>query len=84
VADLNPYQQKIVKRYYENLDALAVQKLAELTSDLYLASAKKRQGLWTRIEAALRNLKIPQERIDHLRKQDDPALLAGLVKELQG
>jgi hypothetical protein len=84
MADLSPYQQKIVKRYYDNLDASALQKLAELTSDLYLSSGKKRQTVWTRVEAALKNLKVPQERIDHLKAKDDPALLAALVKELQG
>src|SRR4051794_308636 len=30
MADLSPHQQKIVKRYYENIDATARQKLAEL------------------------------------------------------
>ena len=84
MADLNPYQQKIVKRYYENLDATSLQKLGELAGDLYLATGKKRQGVWARIEAALKNLKVPQERIDHLKAKDDPALVAGLVKELQG
>ena len=84
MADLNPYQQKIVKRYYENLGDSSLQKLAELTSDLYLSTGKKRQGVWTRIEAALRHLKVAEERIAHLRAKDDPALLAALVKELQG
>ena len=84
MADLNPYQQKIVKRYYDNLDATSVQKLAELVGELYLASGKKRQTVWKRIESALTNLKIPQTRIDHLKAQDNPTLLADLVKELQG
>ncbi len=84
MADLNPYQQKIVKRYYDNLDASSLQKLGELTGDLYLATGKKRQTVWTRIEAALKNLKVAPERIAHLKAKDDPALLAALVKELQG
>lgn len=84
MADLNPHQQKIVKRYYDNLDSLSAQKLAELVGELYLAEGKKRQTVWKRIESALKNLNIPQTRIDHLKAQDDPALLADLVKQLQG
>lgn len=83
MADLSPYQQKIVKRYYDNLDTTARQKLAELVSDLYLATGKKRQTVWKNIESALQKLEIPQTRIDHLKAKDDPALVAAIVKELQ-
>ena len=34
MADLTPHQQKIVKRYYDNIDAIGLQRLAELVSDL--------------------------------------------------
>src|SRR5262249_28956219 len=43
MADFTPYQQKVIKRYYDNQDALARQRLAELVSDLYLTTGKKRQ-----------------------------------------
>jgi hypothetical protein len=82
--DFSPHQQKIIKRYYENQEALAVQRLAELVSDLYLATGKKRQRVWENLESAIQKLAIPQARIDHLKKQDNPALVAELVKELQG
>ena len=82
--DYTPYQQKIIKRYYDNQDTLAAQKLAELVSDLYLATGKKRQRVWESLESAMQKLGIPQQRIDHLKKQDNPALVAELVKELQG
>jgi hypothetical protein len=84
MADFTPYQQKVIKRYYENQDPLALQRLAELVSDLYLATGKKRQRVWENLVLAMRKLGIPQERIDHLKKQDNPALLAEVVKELQG
>jgi hypothetical protein len=83
MADLTPHQQKIVKRYYQNQDALAVQRLAELVSDLYLSTGKKRERVWVNLEAHMKTLGVPQVRIDHLRKQDNPALVAELVKELQ-
>lgn len=83
MADHTPYQQKIIKRYYDNRDGLASQRLAELVSDLYLATGKKRQRVWDDVESAMQKLGIPQQRIDHLRKQDNPALVADVVKELQ-
>ena len=82
--DYTPHQQKIIKRYYQNQDAINIQKLAELVTDLYLAEGKKRQTVWKRIVAAMQKLKIPEQRIQHLLSKDDPQLLANLVKELQG
>ena len=79
-----PYQQKIIKRYYDNADAINLQKLAELVTDLYLAEGKKRDGLWKRIAAAMQKLKVPEQRIKHIVEKNDPQLLANLVKELQG
>lgn len=82
MADLTPYQQKIVKRYYDNQDTLQRQRLAELVSELYLSEGKKRQGVWKKIVSALQKLEIPQSRIDHLVAKDNPALVAEVVKEL--
>ena len=39
--DYSAHQQKIIKRYYENIDQIALQRLAELVGDLYLATGKK-------------------------------------------
>lgn len=83
MADLTPHQQKIVKRYYDNLDTIGLQRLAELVGDLYLATGKKRQKIWDQIEAAMQKLNVPQVRIDHLKQKDNAALVADLVKELQ-
>lgn len=80
--DYSPYQQKIIKRYYNNQDTLLRQRLAELVSDLYLSEGKKRQRVWKSAAEAMLKLGVPQARIDHLLKQDDPALLAQVVKEL--
>jgi hypothetical protein len=80
--DYTPYQQKIIKRYYDNQDTLMVQRLAELVGELYLTQGKKRQKAWASAVAAMQKLAVPQARIDHLVKQDNPALVAELVKEL--
>jgi hypothetical protein len=82
--DFTPYQQKIIKRYYDNQQSLGRQRLAELVSELYLSTGKKRERVWTQVVAAMQKLRIPQERIDHLRKQDNPALIAEVVKHLEG
>ena len=82
MADYSKHQQKIIKNYYENLDTISLQKLGECVTELYLAQGKKRQQQWKRIVTALEKLKVPQSRIEHLVKQDDPALVAKLLDEL--
>jgi hypothetical protein len=80
--DFTPHQQKIIKRYYDNHDTILLQRLAELVSDLYLSEGKKRQRVWTQATAAMEKLGVPKSRVEHLRVQDNPALLAEVVKEL--
>jgi hypothetical protein len=82
--DFTPHQQRIIKRYYANQDKIQLQKLSELVTELYLAEGKKRQRLWQTAAAAMKKLEVPQSRIDHILQRDDVALLARLVKELQG
>ncbi len=76
------YQENIIKNYYRNRDALALQKLSEHVTELYLETGKARQRRWKHIVAALEKLEVPASRIQHLQQQDDPALLARLVEEL--
>lgn len=84
MSDYTPYQQKIIKRYYNNQDTIQRQRLAELVSELYLAQGKKRERAWQAAAVAMQKLGVPQSRIDHLVKQDNPALVAQVVKELEG
>ena len=81
--DFSRHQQGIIKRYYQNAPTINLQRLSELVTDLYLAEGKKRAKVWDSIATALKKLDIPANRIEHLRKQDDPTLVANLVKELQ-
>jgi hypothetical protein len=76
------HQQRIIKNYYENRDAISLQRLSELVTELYLAEGKGRERQWKYIVSALEKLSLPKERIEHLRKKDDPRLLAKLVEEL--
>ncbi|HJZ58341.1 MAG TPA: hypothetical protein VKE74_25590 [Gemmataceae bacterium] len=82
--DYTRHQQKIIKRYYQNLDQIALQRLSELVADLYLAEGKKRDKLWESAAGCMQKLKVPQQRIDHLLAQKDPKMLARLVSELMG
>lgn len=80
----SPYQQKIIQRYYDNSGTIGYQRLAELTSEIYLAEGKKKDALWKKVAAALEKLELPPGRIEHLMTQKDPALLAEVVRELTG
>ncbi len=76
-------QQKIIKRYYNNLDTIQLQKLAETVTDLYLAEGKKVEKLWKSAVGAMQKLEVPPQRIDLLVKSQNLEQLAKLVKELQ-
>lgn len=82
MAKHTPHQQKIIKNYYKNREAISQQRLGELVTDLYLAEGKKRETIWKRICSALEKLEIKPERIKHLQQQDNPELVARLVEEL--
>lgn len=77
------YQQKIIKNYYDNREAISLQRLQELVTELYLAdNAKKRTRQWDLIVGHLEKLKFKPERIEYLRSKDDPALIAKIVQDL--
>lgn len=71
------YQQQLISSYYHNLDAIMLDKLGELVTELYLAeSPAKRNTLWQRAEKAMLNLKIPRPIIDHIMQKKDVQILA--------
>jgi hypothetical protein len=84
MANHSPYQQKIIKRYYNNYDSIQAQKLAEMVTELYLSEGKKQERLWTRVSEVLTKMEFPASRIEHLLQKRDPALLAGIMQELEG
>jgi hypothetical protein len=83
MADHSPYQQKIIKRYYQNFDSIKVQRLSDLVTDLYLAEGKKRDRLWTQVGEILEKLEFPASRIEHILSKKEPSLLTGVLKELE-
>ena len=82
MAKRSPYQQRVIRDYYRNQDAIMVQRLSDLVSDLYLAEGKSRARLWQRATTAMEKLKVSASRIEHIVKSDNPALLARLVEQL--
>lgn len=80
---LSPYQQGIVKRYYEHKDTLATQKLGEIVSDLYLCTdPKKAERLWARTHTALLQAGANKARVEKLMRDRSIERLAALVNEL--
>lgn len=82
MAERTKYQQRIIRNYYQNQDALGLQRLGEQVTELYLAEGKARIRLWQQVEKNLEKLKVPASRIEHLVRSDNPALLAKLLEEL--
>ncbi|HEX7379981.1 MAG TPA: hypothetical protein VF278_22860 [Pirellulales bacterium] len=82
MAERTKHQQKIIKNYYQNYDALALQRLQEQVTELYLAEGKARERMWQQVVKSLEKLKVPAARITHLVEADDPALVAKLLEEL--
>ena len=81
--DYSPHQQKIIKRYYDNREQIDGQRLAELETELYLATGKKLEKLWTSAEETMRRMKVPESRITHVVSNRDPALVAEVVKDVE-
>lgn len=55
MTDYTPYQQKIIKRYYDNQDSIQLQRLSELVGELYLAEGKNDNGSGNPLPALCKN-----------------------------
>ena len=78
----SPHQQKVIKRYYDNRDAIDDQRLSELVTNLYLATGKKQEKMWDTAEQIMNRMGLPESRIQHVMDVRDPAVLAKIVEEL--
>jgi hypothetical protein len=82
MAEHSKYQQKVIKRYYENRDTIALQRAQELITELYLTTGKKREKHWDSLAGHLAKLGVKPDVISHLRAQDKPELVATLIQKL--
>lgn len=75
--DYSKYQQNIINRYYNQMDTIALHKLQELVSELYLADTEaKRKRLWDRVHKAMIKLKVPPQIAEHIIDKKDVEILA--------
>jgi len=81
-ANRSRYQERIIKNYYQNRDAIGLQKAQEAVSELYLSEGKKRETVWKRLCSHLEKAGMSPDQIKHLRETDDPALVAEAISKL--
>ena len=81
--DRSKFQSKVIKNYYNNRENIAIQRLQELVTELYLTEGKKRKQNWKHVETHLLKMDGKQATIDHLIEQDNPELVASLIKKLE-
>jgi hypothetical protein len=71
------YQKKAISNYYRNLDQIALQRLQELVTELYLADTdKKRDRLWEQVEKAMKKLEVQPVIAEHILKIREVQILA--------
>ncbi len=81
--EYSKHQKGIIKRYYDHRDTIATGKLAELVSELYLATTDaQRVRLWKRVEQALRTAQAEPARMAKVLESQDVKLLAALVSDI--
>jgi len=74
------HQQRIIRNYYRNLDAIRAQRLQELVTELWLAgSEKKRERLWARARDLLEKGDAPPAEVAEILERRDVEALARLV-----
>lgn len=80
--NFSKHQQNIIRNYYDNRESIAIQKLQENITELYLAEGKKRATVWKRVIGHLEKLKVPKAQIDHFVAKDDVTLIAKYLETL--
>ena len=78
-----PYQQKIIRNFYENKDLRLIQKLGELVSNLYIeTNGKKLESGWKKIKEILIDLKIHPNEVDFLTKDKNLTVISKKLAEM--
>ena len=78
------YQEKVIKNYYNNRESIALQRVQEIVTEIFLSEGKKRAQQWKLLRGHLEKLELPAARVEELLQRDDPALVAKVVEEFLG
>jgi hypothetical protein len=86
--DLTSHQRKIVNRYYEHLDTIAITKLQEAVGELFLlqgdpSKAKAADRLWKSVETALAKTSASDTSVRTIVEKRDVKALAELLSRLR-
>jgi hypothetical protein len=80
--EFSGFQRKVINDYYRNLDKIALTRLQELVTEIFLAdNPQKKTKLWAQVDSALKKLNIPQPIAQHILKLQDPQILAKNINE---
>jgi len=80
VKERSAYQKKLIRNYYTHRDAIMMQSLGEIVSELWLAPDEyKRRKLWARAAKALRTLGVDEAEISRLIESRDEKALAKIL-----
>jgi 1,2-phenylacetyl-CoA epoxidase catalytic subunit len=82
MAEYTKFQQKAIQNFYDNRESIALQRVQELVTELYLSTGKKLEKNWDNVILHLSKLKVDQKTLDHLRKEAKPELVATLVTKM--
>jgi len=82
MAERTKYQERAIKNFYDNRESIALQRVQELVTELYLSEGKKRDKHWKTLATHLEKLGVAQKTIDHLIAQNKPELVASLIGKL--
>jgi hypothetical protein len=81
--DYTPHQQGIIKRFYEHRDTLALQRLGEIVSDLYVeTSATKISRAWAAAHKQMLAAGVHKHEADTILKERDLGALARLIARI--
>lgn len=82
--DFTPYQQGIIKRFYEHRDTLALQRLAEIVSDLYVTDSQaKIERSWKAAHKQLLAVGVHPHEAQSVVSDRDLGALAKIVARMQ-
>ena len=80
--EYSSYQKKVIQNYYQNLDTIALTRLQELVTELYLAETPtKKKRLWEQVEKNLAKLKIKPEIKSRVLETQNVKILAKNLQE---